>query len=165
MSLSHPNENIKKELYELYKAVFKSTLSQSHKEKILGTIFAYEPWSWRVVGISKKALKEFVNNSFNYKSGIFQRDHCFQARITTFRKMLKNLMTYEEWWTWFWKNDKTVLVTKTEHHKKSYNFKEDIIPIDWKEGFFQCAKTIGFVYSKKNEGKFLEKLAKEYKIK
>ena len=165
MSLSHPNENIKKELYELYKAVFKSTLSQSHKEKILGTIFAYEPWSWRVVGISKKALKEFVDNSFNYKSGIFQRDHCFQARITTFRKMLKNLMTYEEWWTWFWKNDKTVLVTKTEHHKKSYNFKEDIIPIDWKEGFFQCAKTIGFEYKKKNEGKFLEKLAKKYKIK
>ena len=154
MSLSHPNENIKKELYELYKAVFKSTLSQSHKEKILGTIFAYEPWSWRVVGISKKALKEFVDNSFNYKSGIFQRDHCFQARITTFRKMLKNLMTYEEWWTWFWKNDKTVLVTKTEHHKKSYNFKEDIIPIDWKEGFFQCAKTIGFEYKKKMKENF-----------
>ena len=33
MSLSHPNENIKKELYELYKAVFKSSVSENHKEK------------------------------------------------------------------------------------------------------------------------------------
>ena len=53
MNLSHPNEDIKKELYELNKSVFKSSVSGNHKEKILGTIFAYESWSWRVVGISK----------------------------------------------------------------------------------------------------------------
>ena len=64
-----------------------------------------------------------------------------------------------------WDNDKTVLVTITEHNKKSYNFKEDIIPIDWKLGYFQCGEAIGFKFRKKNEGKFLEKLAKEYKVK
>ena len=74
-------------------------------------------------------------------------------------------MPYEEWWTWFWDNDKTVLVTITEHNKKSYNFKEDIIPIDWKLGYFQCGEAIGFKFRIKNEGKFLEKLAKEYKVK
>ena len=66
MSLSKPNEDIKKEIYELYKAVFKSSLKKNHKIKILRNIFTYEPWSWRVVGISKKALKEFANNNFKY---------------------------------------------------------------------------------------------------
>ena len=75
--------------------------------------------------------------------------------------MLAKLMLYEEWWSWFWENDKTLLVTKTEHHKKSYNFKDDIIPIDWELGYFQCAEVIGFIFKKKNEGKFLENLAKE----
>ena len=31
MSLSKPNEDIKKEIYELYKAVFKSSLKKNHK--------------------------------------------------------------------------------------------------------------------------------------
>ena len=53
----------------------------------------------------------------------------------------------------------------TEHNKKSYKFKDDIIPIDWKLGYFQCAEAIGFKYRKKNEGKFLERLAEEYNIK
>ena len=64
-------------------------------------------------------------------------------------------MPYEKWWSWFWENDKTVLVTKTKHNKKSYNFKKDIIPIKWTEGYFQCGEAIGFKYRKKNEGKFL----------
>ena len=46
-------------------------------------------------------------------------------------------------------------------HTKSYNFKDDIIPIDWKLGYFQCAEVVGFIFKKKNEGKFLENLAKE----
>ena len=50
-------------------------------------------------------------------------------------------------------------------NKKSYKFKDDIIPIDWKLGYFQCAEAIGFKYRKKNEGKFLERLAEEYNIK
>ena len=120
----------------------------------MNTLFAYEPWSWRVVGISKRAIRTFVKNKFIFKNGIFQRDHCYQGRDTTIREMLKKHMPYEEWWSWFWKNDKTVLVTKTEHNKKSYNFKEDIIPIKWTEGYFQCSEMIGFKYKKKNEGKF-----------
>tara|TARA_B100002049_G_C15853040_1_gene280094 strand:+ start:70 stop:567 length:498 start_codon:yes stop_codon:yes gene_type:complete len=165
VSLAHPNEDIKKEIYELYKAVYKCSLKKNHKIKILRNIFTYEPWSWRVVGISKKALREFAKNNFNYKTGTFNRDHCFQPAVTTMKEMLKKFMSYEEWWTWFWNNDKTVLVTITEHNKKSYKFKDDIIPIDWKLGYFQCAEAIGFKYRKKNEGKFLERLAEEYNIK
>ena len=168
MPVEH-GDNIKKVVYKLvqivYKAVYKCSLKKNHKIKILRNIFTYEPWSWRVVGISKKALREFAKNNFNYKTGTFNRDHCFQPAATTMKEMLKKFMSYEEWWTWVWNNDKTVLVTITEHNKKSYKFKDDIIPIDWKLGYFQCAEAIGFKYRKKNEGKFLERLAEEYNIK
>ena len=58
-----PNESLKKELYKIYTEIFKSTiLSENKKIKVLNTLFAYEPWSWRVVGISKRAIRTFVRN-------------------------------------------------------------------------------------------------------
>ena len=160
-----PSEPIKKQIYELYCAIYKSTLSPNKKEKMLNSIFGYEPWSWRVVGISKNAIREFAKNNFNYKSGTFQRDHHFQPRYVTLRKMLENIMPYDKWWPWFWDNDRTLLVTKEEHNKKSYDPKKDIISIDWQLGYFESGATMGFNYKKKNEGKFIEGLAKEHKIK
>ena len=43
--------------------------------------------------------------------------------------------------------------------------KQDIISIDWQMGYFESGATMGFNYKKKNEGKFIERLAKEHKIK
>ena len=106
---SEPDLKTKKQLYELYINVFNSSISNLHKEKILGTIFSYEPWSWRVVGISKKALKEFKDNNYNYKSRTFNRDHYFQGQTVTLKKMLEKIMPFNEWWSWFWENDKTLL--------------------------------------------------------
>ena len=160
-----PNEQIKKELYRIYEAIYKSSVSLNKKEKMLNSIFGFEAWSWRVVGISKKAVLEFKKNDFKYKSGTFQRDHYFQARYITLRKMLDTLMKINDWWVWYWKNDKTLLITKNEHNKKNYDFNKDIIPIDWTLGYFESGATLGFNYSKKREGQFLENLAKKYKIK
>ena len=42
---SEPDLKTKKQLYELYINVFNSSISSLHKEKILGTIFSYEPKS------------------------------------------------------------------------------------------------------------------------
>ena len=159
-----PNEQIKKELYGIYTAIYKSSVSLNKKERMLNSIFGFEPWSWRVVGISKKAVLEFKKNNFKYKSATFQRDHYFQARYVTLRKMLNKLMNINDWWDWYWENDKTLLITKKEHNKKNYDVNKDIIPIDWTLGYFESGATMGFNYAKKREGKFLEKLAKEYKI-
>ena len=93
---SEPDLKTKKQLYELYINVFNSSISNLHKEKILGTIFSYEPWSWRVVGISKKALKKFKDNNYNYKSRTFNRDHYFQGQTVTLKKMLEKLMPFDE---------------------------------------------------------------------
>ncbi len=75
--------------------------------------------------------------------------------------MLDNHMTFENWWPWFWDNDKTVIVTKNEHNSQNYiyNFENEIIEIDWTKGFFKCQKTVGFHYTKKNEGMFIRQLA------
>ena len=162
MNSLEPNESLKKELYKIYTEIFKSTiLSENKKIKVLNTLFAYEPWSWRVVGISKLAIRTFVKNKFIFKSGIFQRDHSYQGRDTTIREMLKKHMPFEKWWPWFWDNDKTVIVTKGEHRTQEYiyRFKKEIIEIDWREGYFKCQKTVGFHYTKKKEGIFIKVLA------
>ena len=77
------------------------------------------------------------------------------------RKMLEKLMPINEWWNWYWENDKTILVTKTEHNKKSYKFDKDIIEIDWTLGYFESGSTMGFNYAKKREGEFLKTLIKD----
>ena len=156
-----PNDQIKKELYNIYESILKSSVSLNKKEKMLNSIFGFEPWSWRVVGISKEAIKEFKDNNFNYKSGTFQRDHYFQARYITLRKMLEKSMPLSDWWNWYWENDKTILITKTEHNKKSYDYERDIIPIDWTLGYFESGSTMGFNYAKKREGEFLKTLIKD----
>ena len=55
-------ENLKREIYRLHKEVVNSkVLSDNKKEKTLNILLAYEPWSWRVVGISKKAIKIMIS--------------------------------------------------------------------------------------------------------
>ena len=159
-----PNEKIKIELYNIYKSILKSSVSDNKKEKMLNSIFGFEPWSWRVVGISKEAIREFEENNFNYKPGTFQRDHYFQARYITLRKMLESIMPFDDWWKWHWDNDRTILITKTEHNKKSYNYERDIVSIDWTLGYFQSGSTMGFKYAKKREGEFLKSIIYEEKL-
>jgi hypothetical protein len=161
---SPPSNQVKKELYNIYQSMFESSVSLNKKEKMLNSVFGFEPWSWRVVGISKEAIREFKDNNFNYKSGTFQRDHFFQARYITLRKMLEKLMPINEWWNWYWENDKTILVTKTEHNKKSYKFDKDIIEIDWTLGYFESGSTMGFNYTKKREGEFIKTLIEDNKL-
>ena len=40
--------------------------------------------------------------------------------------MLEKIMPFNEWWSWFWENDKTLLITIPEHSKKSYDINNDI---------------------------------------
>ena len=90
-----------------------------------------------------------------------------QIKHEAVREMLKKHMPFEKWWPWFWDNDKTVIVTKGEHRTQEYiyRFKKEIIEIDWREGYFKCQKTVGFHYTKKNEGMFIRGLAHLHNIK
>ena len=156
---SEPNESKKKEIYKLYEYIFKSSFDAKKKEVLLTIAFGNEKWSWRVVGISLRALAEFEENGFKYKTRTFNRDHFYQPRIITFRKMLEKLMPYEEWWEWFWKNDETIIVTIEQHNNKNLMAENlDIIPIDWRLGYFTCNPVVGFSYTKIREGEYLRNL-------
>ena len=157
---SEPDESKKKEIYKLYEYIFKSSFDTKKKEVLLTIAFGNEKWSWRVVGISYQALSEFQQNGFKYKTRTFNRDHFYQPRIVTFRKMLKELMPYEKWWKWFWKNDETIIVTIKQHNNNKNLLVEnlDIIPIDWRLGYFTCNPVVGFSYTKIREGEYLRNL-------
>ena len=158
-----PTDEGKKQIYELYKFIFHSKFAEHKKENLLNHAFTYEPWSWRVIGITTNALVEFKKNNFKYKTGTFYREHFKQARHITMRKMLSNLMEYEKWWEWYWDNDKTIIVLGDERDKKN-TIRSKIIDIDWKLGYFEMAKLVGFKFSVKKEGEFLKKLASENNI-
>ena len=163
-SHGYPSENLKREIYRLHKEVVNSkVLSDNKKEKTLNILLAYEPWSWRVVGISKNAIKMFKENNFRkLKKDGPQRDHYFQERNITIRRMMEEIMPFEIWWDWFWVNDRTLIITKEEHSKKSLNFKNDIISIDNNLGLFRTMKTVGYSFYPDYEAKLVEKLSHEY---
>ena len=50
-TVKEPNEKEKKEIYKLYETIYHSNLKDK-KTKLLTYIFAWYPWSWRVIGIS-----------------------------------------------------------------------------------------------------------------
>tara|TARA_Y100000591_G_C21746359_1_gene652197 strand:- start:598 stop:1104 length:507 start_codon:yes stop_codon:yes gene_type:complete len=153
-----PTEEEKKQIYDFYKLIFSSSFSKQKKINLVNSLFLWEPWSWRVVGITINALKEFKKNDFKYKSRTFSRDHFIQDRKVTINHMLDEILPLQEWWSLFWRNDQTIIVTQEEHSNKLNSEISSIVDIDYKLGYFVCGNLVGFSYSKKREGKFLEKL-------
>ena len=79
--LEPPTINTKKELHNIYESVFKSSLPMTKKERILNSIFGYESWSWRVVGISKKALDVLKIMNLNINQVYFKEIITFNLDI------------------------------------------------------------------------------------
>ena len=162
-----PSISKKKEIYKFYLKIFNSSFDKTKKEVLLSTAFGYEMWSWRVVGISFKALAEFENNKFKYVTRKFNRDHFDQPRNITFKKMLENIMDYDEWWNFFWENDQTVILTLDQHSRVDNRKKNqldrlvyNIVPIDWRLGYFVANPRLGFRYTLGREGEYLKRLSR-----
>ena len=154
-TVSEPNEETKKEIYKLYKAIYESNL-EDKKTKLLTYIFAWYPWSWRVVGISKGAYLEIKEKNFFPMPKKLVRDHFLQDRKVTYNQMIDIVkpLDFKNWWNLFWKNDQTVLMTKAEHDRD----RENVLchKLDWKEGYFSCNPLIGFKYRKSYEAEYLK---------
>ena len=159
-----PTSKEKEQIYEIYKVIFFSSFSEQKKINLISSIFSWEPWSFRVAGITLNALIEFKKNDFRYKSHTHSRDHFVQDRKVTYKAMLDEILPFEKWWDFFWKNDKTILITHEEHNNKKNLSISKIIPIDSNLGFFKCKSLIGYHYTKKREGKFLEKLINDNRL-
>lgn len=155
--VTRPSEEYKRAAYEIYKAIFEQRNVLGHNRVPLMTnLFGRQRWSWRVTAISTGALQTIKDNEFRHAQAL-QRDHFIQKRDTTFKSMLPDdgaMFTQDELWSYFWKNDATILMTKEEHYKTP---DEDIelIKLDWKDGYFACKKLVGFDFRKTIEGALL----------
>lgn len=152
-----PDDRLKREIYKLYQAIFYSELYDK-KKKLMTYIFAWYPWSWRVVGISKGAYTEIRSAGFNSCPKSIVRDHFFQDRNDTYQLMLdrSDPLDFQEWWHLFWRNDQTILMTKNEHNQGRGSV--ECARINWEDGYFACKSLVGFKYRKKIEGEYLKTL-------
>jgi hypothetical protein len=152
-----PDEETRKEIYKLYKVIFNSKLGDK-RNKLMTYIFAWHPWSWRVVAISRGAFDNIRENDFFPLPKKIVRDHFLQDRNVTYKKMLESDKPYEfeHWWNLFWDNDQTIIMTKDEHD----NARDEVKchQINWEDGYFSCNPLIGFKYRKSIEGSYLKGL-------
>jgi len=163
---SEPTEGQKKQLYNLYKAIYHSKLDNK-RNKLMTYLFAWEDWSWRIEGISKGALQILKEKKFYPKpKGLLVRHHHKQNRATTYEEMLKKEMSFEHWWSYFWENDVTYLITKTEHDdiNSIKLLDKDIVKINWTDGYFKGGGLVGFKYLKSIEAVYVKQLCDDNNI-
>lgn len=155
--LVEPDEHLKEEIYKLYQAIFHSELHDK-KKKLMTYIFAWYPWSWRIVGISKGAFTKISGVEFNSCPKGIVRDHFLQDRNDTYKMMLdcSDPLDLQEWWQLFWQNDQTIMMTKNEHNQGRGSV--ECLRLNWEDGYFPCASLIGFKYRKTIEGAYLKTL-------
>jgi hypothetical protein len=152
-------QNYKKELYEVYLAVFKMR-DEPHQRRVLimTNLMGGKFWSWRVVGITRKALERIAEHGFKYKAGSsIHRSHII-SRKDMYISMLERCepMQIDEWWNYFWENDRTIIATGTENNAKAPM--SECYEIDPEMGLFQCNPVAGFKLTQKKEGVFLREL-------
>jgi hypothetical protein len=155
--ISEPDDKVRHEIYKLYVAIFNSQLGDK-RTKLATYIFAWYPWSWRVVGISKGAVSKIEKDAFYPLPKKLVRDHFLKERNETYTEMLEGNrpMGKDEWWNLFWDNDTTIIMTKEEHDTRRELVK--CHKLNWRVGYFACSPLVGFKYRKNIEGAYLKYL-------
>jgi predicted transport protein len=110
--------------------------SEKHFTRVLTSLMACRSFSWHVVGITRKALDQYVNQDFKRqkKDGI-TRGHII-PRIDTARELLnqEHHVQLNDFFKIWLANDKTVLCAKGENKRVIAQF----IAFDNKENLFNC---------------------------
>lgn len=154
--ITEPNQEIKKELYKLYLAIFDSNLGRK-RELLIGSLYGWEKWAWRVIGISKEAVQKIKMNDYGETKGL-QRDHFLRKRTHIYREMItrNKPMAQEEWWELYWKNDMTIIGTKKENDFSDGS--GEYHPLNWRNGYFADKGFIGFLNRPNIEGEMIKNL-------
>jgi hypothetical protein len=155
-----PSREYRKVLHGIYENLYHSKLVAEKKIKLLTYILAWEPWTWRVVGISKSALELIKNQNFKKAKGVV-RGHKIDRR-ETYGKLIKTHHKLDVWWETVWENDQTRLITKDENKVVSLLNEDDVCVVDLKRGMFECNKLIGYKFRVSAEGKYCEELWKRH---
>ncbi len=150
-------------LHALYAAVHRAhktaptVWTNQECNRVLTAIMAAKHFSWRVIGITPKALKHFSELGFRYKSKLSLTRAHIMPRIETVRSLLATDDPVPEQDfidTWI-KNDRTVLCASGENRAAL----PDYIPFENDDGrLFSCAGKLAGWHHKKQEVEFLKAL-------
>jgi len=150
-------------LHALYAAVHRAhkdvpTVWTDHEcNRVLTAIMAAKPFSWRVVGITPQALRQFSDLAFRYKSKLgFTRAH-IHPRIETVRSLLapEDPVPESDFIDIWIKNDRTVICSRGENVAALPEY----IPFENDDGaLFSCAGKLAGWHHKKQEIEFLKNL-------
>ena len=143
-----------KEFYHDYKLICKMKVPLKSKAEMLTILFKNYEKSWRVIGITKEALKRFKEYNFKKTKGSkINRSH-INGRQDTFEVMMNtNFESIDKWWDFYYENDKTIFSLSSENAKVG---EQIFISIDNELGLF---KRSGYTWShNKAERDYLESL-------
>ncbi len=148
-------EEVKKALYEIYLVLYKHRHIYKRPSHLVATYteaFANQPWTWKVVGITRQALDLLAANDFEIPTHQICRGHFIDRRATIKEMFARDQpMQFDEFWETAIERDKTVLMTYKENGKgKPF---PEYIPFDSGDLF---PDGVGVTY-RKAEKEFLKK--------
>lgn len=124
------------------------------KVRILTHLLAAQENPWRVVGITKDALKVFKEYSFRKKAKMgINRSHIKERHESYIELINSKNLNIETFWSLYYENDKTILATSSENMKRKFS---EIFDIQEGEKLFK-SKGYSWNHTKK-ETKFLQEL-------
>lgn len=163
VNFANHNDDVKKQIYEIYLQVFNLPFSVQKKNSIVSILMGGSPVSWRVVGITEAALNLLSENDYKYLAGAICRAHIIgRYRTAQIIFECESPVSLEKLFRIVWENDKTVIALKREN---SRNFElPPYIPIDSELGLFPCGAVVGFRHSRA-EIAFLRELHSRFRNK
>ena len=112
--------------------------------------------SWRPTHISEEGINEYAKGN---KRNLQRAHGVLGDRLSRYERTMKLLegepVSFDTWWDFFIKHDKTVLITKKEHSSGKVFSEKDLIELPpWSNGMFENS---GFSVRirKKKEGVWL----------
>lgn len=124
-------------IYDTYAFFFTLPFSVQRKNVLFSALMAGEPYSWKVIGISRAALELLANGDFRYKSSAICRAHIVD-RIETATALFSNRsnpLSKAEFFELMRRNGSTIITTKSEN--KVGARPPSFIPIDTTLGLFR----------------------------
>ena len=149
--------------HSLYRSVFDAHQKAPHIwtdhecNRILTAIMAAKPFSWRVIGITRKALDRMAEFNFKYRAGEgFTRAH-LTPRIETVRHLISRVepLGMDEFLEFWLKNDRTIICAKGENRAVV----PDYLPIENETGaLFSCVNKLAGWRHGRSEQQYLRTL-------
>jgi hypothetical protein len=147
------------EMYNDFQVIRTLNAPIQTKVGMLTYLFSNHPKQWRVVGVTVEALLRFEQFAFQRvaKMGI-NRSHLVD-RMTTYTRMIGSPFNgCEDWWKFYYENDRTVLATSSENTSGIYS---EILWIDESLDLFRSS---GYSWTQnKAEREFLKNLLFNYR--